>query len=115
MRVLNQSRDTVLGERVEKASSFWRRFVGLLSRSQLRPGEGLWLVPCAAIHSVGMRFRFDAIFLDAEKRVVKVVEALPPMQLLTRAPGAHSVLELPIGTVRTSGTEKGDQICFQKE
>ena len=66
MRVINSTRNVVLADRAESALSFPRRLVGLLGRSELGDGEGLWIAPCNSIHTWFMRFAIDAAFVDEE-------------------------------------------------
>ncbi len=55
MRVVNRTRENVLGEKVRMADTFLSRFVGLLGTAAIREGEGLWIVPCRSLHTLGMR------------------------------------------------------------
>lgn len=87
---------------------------GLLGRDRLLPGEGLWILPCNSIHSFGMRFEFDALFLDRNRRVVGLYERFRRNRVSRVFPGARGVLELPAGTIRETGTEVGDEIEFRK-
>ena len=109
VRILNKSRGTALGEAIQVADTGPTRQKGLLGRAGLAPGEGLWIVPCEAIHMFFMRFAVDAIFVDRQRRVVKDVRDLRPWRM---AIGwrARSVIELPVGTIDATGTEKGDQL-----
>jgi uncharacterized protein len=113
VRVLNESRGTILADRAEDAASFVARFIGLMGRQRLQVGQGLHLAPCSSIHMLFMRFAIDAIFLDREGRVVRVCDSLPPWSMGARAPGAWSVLELPAGVARASRTSTGDQLRFE--
>ncbi|MDE3194852.1 MAG: DUF192 domain-containing protein, partial [Acidobacteriota bacterium] len=70
---------------------------------------GLWIVPCEGIHMFFMKFAIDVVFVDRNKRVRKVVRALRPWRASMCLP-AHSVFELPVGVIDTSGTLKGDQL-----
>ena len=108
-QVVNQTRGSVLGENVGRADTSQTRNEGLLKRSGLAKGEGLWIVPTSAIHMFFMKFAIDVVFLDRHKRVLKTVTGLRPWRLAMKF-GAHSVLELPVGTVAASGTMRGDQI-----
>lgn len=96
-----------------RADRFGTRLWGLLGKRALSPHEGLHLVPCSAIHTFFMGFAIDAVFLDAEGRVVKLFPALPPWSWAQMA-GAHSVLELPAGRIQSSGTDVGDAIAFHQ-
>jgi uncharacterized membrane protein (UPF0127 family) len=99
----------VLGDRVERADKGKNRRKGLLGRTGLYAGEGLWIVPCEAVHMFFMKFAIDVVFLDRRLRVRKVSHGLKPWRLagcLT----AHSVVELPAGTARGTQTVRGDQL-----
>ena len=76
-------------------------------------GEGLHIVPCNSIHTFFMRIPIDVLFLDAENKVVRREEAMPPWRMTAPIRGARTVLELPIGTLAGSGTAVGDQLRFE--
>jgi uncharacterized protein len=114
LRVVNASRGTVLADRAGWARSFAARLKGLLGRSALAPGEGLLIEPCDGIHMFFMRFAIDAVFLDAERRVVRLFSRLPPWSTTPRVRGARSVLELPAGAGEASGTLPGDLLRVEE-
>ncbi len=60
----NLDRDTVLAERLETAASLWGKFMGLMGRRSLPPGDGLWLPASNGIHMMFMRFPIDAVFVS---------------------------------------------------
>lgn len=106
-QVRNQTRDTVLATSLDLADSPQAREKGLLGRDGLAPGEGLWIVPCQAIHMFFMRFAIDLVYIDRKKRVRKVRSSVAPWRI-SACFSAHSVLELPSGTVRATQTQCGD-------
>ena len=112
MRAINHSRKTELATMVETANSFWKRLRGLLGRRALENGEGLWIVPCRGVHTHGMTFDIDVLFLDANLRVLACEEHFKPGRISGLRWGAKSVLELSAGSVRRSGTCIGDKIEF---
>jgi len=79
-------------------------------RRRLAPGSGLWLRPCQGIHTFWMFFPIDAIFLDRELRIVRLVENLRPFRLTRPHFAAHSVLELESGTITSHRLKVGDQL-----
>jgi len=111
LRVSNLTRHTVLATRMEVADSAAKRNKGLLGRERLAPGEGLWIRPCEAVHTFCMRFSIDLIYLDRKNRIRKLVSAVPPWRL-SACLWAHSVLELPSGTIRDTRTQPGDTLDF---
>jgi uncharacterized membrane protein (UPF0127 family) len=110
VRVYNQTKSSCLGERIGMADSSLRRLVGLLGKRSLAPGCGLFIVPSQAIHTVGMAFPIDVIFVDKKYSVVGLREAVPPFRITPMFWKALGVLELPAGTIRDSCTEVGDQL-----
>jgi uncharacterized membrane protein (UPF0127 family) len=110
VRVHNATRKSCLGEQISIADSSLRRLVGLLGKSSLDRGCGLFIVPSQAIHTVGMAFPIDVIFVDRKYNVLGVREALRPFRITRVFWKAHGVLELPAGTIRSSRTEVGDQL-----
>ncbi len=111
LRVTNVTRSTVLATCMEVADSSAKRNKGLLGRESLAPGEGLWIQPCEAVHTFWMRFSIDLIYLDRKKQIRKLVCAVPPWRL-SGCLRAHSVLELPSGTIRQTQTHPGDTLEF---
>jgi len=109
LKVLNVTRQTELAQYIEVADSGRKRTKGLLGRKVLAPGEGLWIVPCEAIHTFGMQFPIDLVYIDRNKRVKKVKTAVPPWRL-SFCLSAHSVLELAPGSVRNTETRPGDKL-----
>jgi protein-S-isoprenylcysteine O-methyltransferase Ste14/uncharacterized membrane protein (UPF0127 family) len=120
MRILREGAVNVstrqrLAERVLRAETLLERLRGLLGRSSLSEEEALLLDPCRAIHTVGMRFPIDVLFLDRRGRVVRAVERLRPNRLMEAAWGARRALELPAGRIQATGTSVGHQIQLQVE
>jgi uncharacterized membrane protein (UPF0127 family) len=113
VRARNLTRNTVVAERVEVAETSETRNQGLLGRTGLDPGTGLWLVPCEWVHMFGMKFAIDIVVLDKADVVVGVQEALKPGWIGKFFWGAHSTLELPVGAIRASGTARGDRIAWE--
>lgn len=113
LRIRNATRKTVLATAADVADTSRKRTAGLLKHKSLPRGEGLFITPCEAIHSIGMKFAFDVLFLSRDRRVLKVRGAMVPgrISLCLRA---HSVLELPAGTAAETGTTAGDQLEFEK-
>lgn len=113
MRVLNATRGVVLGDSIEVADTSAKRRTGLLKHPSLTAGQGLWIVPCEAVHTFGMKFPIDIAFLNRKRRIVKVRQGVARRRM-SLCLTAHSVLELPAGTLGQTGTEAGDQLEFER-
>jgi uncharacterized membrane protein (UPF0127 family) len=115
LTAINVTRGVRLTECGRVADTFYTRLVGLLRDKTLEYGDGMWIVPCNSIHSIGMRFKFDAIFLDKNLRVVHLVREMKPWRISKMVFSAHSVLELPAGLISQTATELGDQFEMRTE
>ena len=115
MKIVNVSRGTVLADRAEVARSFWRRFWGLMGRRDFPPGSALVVDSNASVsvHTFGMRFPIDVIFVDRAGVVVGLREAMPPNRPYAGARGARRTVELPAGVIAQSGTQRADQLRFE--
>jgi len=113
LTAINVTRGVRLTEGARVADSFLTRLVGLLNDKTLEQGDGLWIMPCNSIHSFGMRFVFDAIFLDKKLKVVHLMREMKPGRISKMVFSAHSVLELPAGLIAQTATELGDQFEMQ--
>jgi uncharacterized membrane protein (UPF0127 family) len=112
--VYNESKGTVLALRVRVADFVLGRLIGLLGKRSLQPETGVWILPANSIHTFGMMFRFDAVMIDRNHRVVGLRERIRPFWATWPNFRAHSVLELPAFTIQKSRTEKGDQLRIDR-
>jgi uncharacterized membrane protein (UPF0127 family) len=69
-----------------------RRLIGLAGRPSLPPGAALEIPRCRSVHTFGMRFALDLLWLDGERRVVRIDRAVPPWRVRS-CRQARSVLE----------------------
>ncbi len=110
--VYNKTRETFVATEALLADSYLRRLVGLLGKTRrwAQLGRGLWIVPSRGVHTIGMLFPIDLIFLGKDKEVVYVEEYVRPFRISKVLLKATSVLELPPHTIYRSGTKIGDQL-----
>ena len=111
--MVNATRGLELAARAGVADGWWRRFRGLLGTARIEPREGLLLTPCRSVHTWGMRYPIDVLFLDAEPRVLALFPSLDPGGRTPWFRDAYQVLEIPAGTIATTGTAVGDRIEIQ--
>ena len=115
--VFNRNRESFLALHVAPADTWRMRMQGLLGRSRLAPDDGLWLVSCSSIHSIGMRFAVDLIYLDSENRVIHLVEEFRPFRISPFRKQCAGILELRTRTIYSSNTQIGDEllVCAPEE
>jgi len=106
-RRLETADGRVVAPHVEVATGMWRRFMGLMFRTDLPAGHGLALTPCNSIHMFFMRIPLDVVFLDREGVAVHIYDGIRPWRVSRIVRGAHTAVELPAGTLRRAGVEKG--------
>ena len=115
--VYNQTRECFLCLGVTPAETVLARLKGLIGRLKLKLDEGLWVVPSQGVHTLGVLFPLDLIYLDENHRVIHVIEHFPRFRIAPLRIKAASVLELPTHTIYSSQTQPGDQliICAVEE
>lgn len=99
-------------ERCEIAERGLARMRGLIGRDGLEPGSGMLIDASPSVHMFFMRFPIDVVFLDRDRRVVRVVERLRPWRV-AGARRAAAALELPAGAAAAAGVAVGDELIFE--
>lgn len=99
--------------RIEISDSFIARLVGLLGRAELADDQGMLLTRCRAVHTIGMRFPLDIVFLDSSMRIRRVASQVVPWRFVSER-SADRVLELSSGAARKFGLRAGDQLILEQ-
>jgi len=115
--VYNQTRECFLCLGVALADTTFARLKGLIGRLRLKLNEGMWVVPSRGVHTLGVLFPLDLIYLDENHRVIHLIEHFPRFRIAPLRIQAASVLEMPTHTIYSSQTQPGDQllICSAEE
>lgn len=110
--VYNKTKETFVATEATVADSYFSRLIGLLGKTKrwAQHGKGLWIIPSRGIHTIGMLFPIDLIFLSREKEVVHVEEYVRPFRISRVSLKAMSVLELPPHAIYRSRTQIGDRL-----
>jgi uncharacterized membrane protein (UPF0127 family) len=110
--VYNRTRHRHLATHAALADTYFSRLIGLLGKTGrwCQPGRGLWIVPSHGVHTLGMMFSIDVVFLDREHQVVYLVENMRPFRISAVKLRAASILELPPHTIAETGTCVGDRL-----
>lgn len=107
--LMNERTRQFVASSVEVAGTRNTRRRGLLGRDRLDETSAMLLAPCTGVHTVGMRFAIDVIFVDRQGYVVKVVRDLKPWRIAL-ASRAHAVIEMPAGSLRWGQVLIGDRL-----
>lgn len=84
-----------------------------MGRASLEQGHGMLIARTGSIHTFFMRFPIDAVFLDRDLRVKKVVHGMKRRRIAASS-GARSVLELPAGDAARAGIEAGAKLAWRQ-
>ena len=109
MQAFNVTQQRTLARVLTVADSFFRSLVGLMGRSGLEVGHGLWIVPCQSVHTFWMRFPIDVVFVAKDGTVAKICSGVKPWRTAI-AFGAFAAIELAAGGAGHSGTAVGDRL-----
>ncbi len=99
MPILVDSQGKEIISNIECAKSLFARGFGLIGRKNLSADRGFWIEPCNGVHTFGMRFALDVIYLKADGEVLRLFEWVQPNRLCPLVKGTRAVLELPAGAI----------------
>lgn len=111
MPVRNLTGSRIFPQRVQVADTVRGRITGLLGTDTPDPDLAVHFVPCNGIHTYGMRYPVDVVFLDRGGTVLRVDRNLAPNRLTGLIPAAASALEFAGGAL--GGLEEGDRIVVE--
>ena len=112
MRIKNTRNDIVVADHGWVADSFWQRLKGLLGTKILEVGHGLVIKPCSSVHTFGMAYPIDVLFVAGDDRIIKIIDGMKAGQVAMGL-GSRYVIELPIGTVERTMCLVGDRLTFE--
>lgn len=97
------------------ANTFWLRFRGLLGRSDFNRGEALVIRPCSSVHTIGMKFPIDVLFVSINNEIVHSIENMPPYRFSPWIKRAAYVVELPAGRIAACGVKIGHTLTINQQ
>jgi uncharacterized protein len=111
-KAFNRTRQAYLATALAVADTHWTRLRGLLglAADDFSNGSGLWIVPCHGVHTLGMGFSIDVVYLDRSLTVIDIQREVRPWRFAPVLRHAASVLELPCHMAAETKTEIGDRI-----
>jgi len=112
--IVDTETQACLVDDVKKTNSAFERMQGLLFRKKLEPMQALWIEPCPSIHTIGMTYAIDVIFLDKHGLVLKVVENLAPLRMAL-CKGAIVSLEMRAGSAKLANIQAGLTLSWKQK
>jgi uncharacterized membrane protein (UPF0127 family) len=107
--LINERTQKPVATHVEIAATRTTRRRGLLGRDHLDAASAMLLAPCTAVHTIGMRFPIDVVFVDRQGYAVKIVRNLRPWRMAL-AGGGRAVIELAAGSLEWGQVLPGDRL-----
>jgi uncharacterized membrane protein (UPF0127 family) len=111
--LINARTGDVVASSVELADTRETRRKGLLGRDAMDVSTALMLLPCFSIHTAFMRFAIDAVFVNRDGAVVRVVRNLRPWRIAADW-RAHAVIELAGGCLTGRDVRTGDRLYLSR-
>jgi uncharacterized membrane protein (UPF0127 family) len=108
-------RGDVVANNVYLARTFWQRLCGLLALPRLESGSGLWLEPCASVHTLGLSYPIDVVFVDGTGRIGRIAHAVAPWRVALAPVRCCAVLEIPAGAASEQGLAAGNKLRLAPE
>ncbi len=105
MKILNETKKTVLATDAKVAKGFFDQIFGLLRESNPKT---LIFNTRFGIHTLFLKIPIDVVILNNQKQVVKLKNALPPNSFFFWNPIYKTVIELPNTTIVQSQTTLND-------
>jgi len=107
MYIENKTKGIIVADQVRLADTFWQRLKGLLGTRLLPLGHGLIIKPCSSVHTFGMSYPIDVLFVDGSHCIIKIVNNMLPSKM-SMAVHSKYVVELPAGTAHMTACCVGD-------
>jgi uncharacterized membrane protein (UPF0127 family) len=103
----------VIATNVVEADGFFGKLSGLITRKKLKDSEGFLIKNCNSIHTIGMRYSIDAVFLDEKNYVLKIYCNIKPFRVTPFIKDAFYVLETAAGTIKKTSLKEKDLVYFE--
>jgi hypothetical protein len=115
--VYNETNECFLSLEVSLGANTIAQLKRVFGKGPLGPDEGCWIIKPSGFQTLRFFSSRDLIYLDAEQKVINVLESFPPFRMAPVEGNAASLLDLPVSTVQCSQTQPGNQlvICVAEE
>lgn len=112
MKLIERGSGRTIAETVELANSFATRARGLLFRTGIAKDHALVLFDTNSIHMFMMLFTIDVVFLDGDRKIVRLCPRRRPFSFPVMAWGAKYAVEMADGRIAESGLQVGDVLSW---
>jgi uncharacterized protein len=103
----------LISNKIKIAEGFFSRLFGLIFKKVLSNSEGLLFENCNSIHTLGMRYCIDVVFLNKSNEVIAIFYSLKPFRFTPFIKNASKVLEFKSGFITGTNLQAGDKLYFE--
>jgi len=108
-----KTKKEIIVSEVIEASNFFSKLSGLIFRRKLKDSQGFLIRKCNSVHTIGMMYRIDVVFLDKKNRVSAIYCNLKPFRVTPFVKDAFSVLEAQAGVIGKTSLKVTDLVFFE--
>lgn len=110
LKIINKRNNELIGDKIISGDTMLLRFVGLMGKKSLNDGEGLLLIPCNSIHMMFMKISLDIVFINKNNTIIHLIENIKPWRISPIIFKSHSVLELPVNSIKSKDLKINDEL-----
>lgn len=110
MKLYHVDRQCLIVHNLEVAEGVRSRTRGLIGHPHLEPGQALMIPGSRWIHTFGMSFPIDVVYVDKKGRIVALTESLPPHRVDRPVLRAQTVIEMAAGEIRRLALKVGERL-----
>ncbi len=107
-----ETKEELIVDEVIESHNFFSKLTGLVLRKKLRHNQGFLIKNCNSIHTIGMRYNIDVIFLDKKNKVLAIYCNMKPFRVTPFIKGAYYALEVRAGVIEKTSLKVMDFIVF---
>ncbi|MBT3392940.1 MAG: DUF192 domain-containing protein [Elusimicrobiaceae bacterium] len=100
MKCFSKTKNILVSENIKIAQTYFSRMKGLLRKTSLPQGEGLYITKCKQVHTFFMKFAIDVVFIDEKGKVLKIVYNMKPWRISPFIFSAFATYEFNAGFVK---------------
>ncbi|MHB1457902.1 MAG: DUF192 domain-containing protein [Armatimonadota bacterium] len=113
MKILIKRNGIIIADRIERAGSLMSQLKGLIGRRKFENGSAMIFPGCKQIHTFFMQFPIDILFVDKNRKVIKIIEKFQPGKISAYIGDSADVIELPSHTIYDCRITIGDELVYE--
>ena len=113
MKILIKRNGIIMADRIELARSLKSKFMGLIGRRKFENGSAMIFPGCRQIHTFFMQFPIDVLFIDKDRKVIKIIERFGTGNISGYVKDSFDIIELPSNTIFDCRIVIGDELVYE--